>query len=231
MAAPVHNQVQNSTHQPIQQQPIQEHPTQEQHYMQQTQQPLQQIVQQPVQNLTQPPFQQPMQQIQQLQQFQQGAQQPWMQQPTAESPTQFSYPQDQNFPPATQISYQHQPLQLQTQATGRIEKSSILALYKYPQLAPARPQQEQQIGSNISSIESSLQPPQAANLPPGVMPGVQRSATMPVSSGSKNPFGRPAANGMAPHGDGGYHGYQESVDGSGRHSPDAFASLSARFVR
>ena len=57
---------------------------------------------------------------------------------------------------------------------------------------------------------------------------------MPVqlSSASRNPFqsatsNATAANGMEPGG--ARHVSQESVNG--RHSPDAFASLSARFVR
>lgn len=70
----------------------------------------------------------------------------------------------------------------------------------------------------------------------------QRSVTMPVqlSTGSRNPFQAATANSGMPNGLGPAagvyrHANQESVDGggyqNGRHSPDAFASLSARYVR
>ena len=126
--------------------------------------------------------------------------------------------QPQQFDP-----YQIQPLQ--PQQTGRIDKSSILALYNFPQLAP--PPLPNDPNAAPSSGSST------ANQPPGAKQG-QRSVTMPVqpSSGSRNPFqsataNANAANGMEPGGT--RHVSQESVNG--RHSPDAFASLSARFVR
>ena len=126
--------------------------------------------------------------------------------------------QPQQFDP-----YQAQPLQ--PQQTGRIDKSSILALYNYPQLAPPP------LPNDRNAAPATE--PSTANLPPGIKQG-QRSVTMPVqlSSGSKNPFHSAtgnvnATNGMEPGG--ARHVSQESVNG--RHSPDAFASLSARFVR
>ena len=151
--------------------------------------------------------------------------------------TAFSHQQDQPY-------NQTFPTPLQAQQTGRIDKSSIMALYNYPQLAPPPLR-------NIS--EDAVNPPQNPNDPPvpqyphGVVPKHgQRSATMPaqMSSGSRNPFQttaqtnsssnlalQPSTNrvGMS------RHVSQESVDmggfQSGRHSPDAFASLSARYVR
>ena len=122
-------------------------------------------------------------------------------------------------------SYQPQPLQ--PQQTGRIDKSSILALYNYPQLAPPP------LPSNPNASPS----PEASmtNLPPGIKQG-QRSVTMPVpSSGSRNPFQSATGNAKATNTSNGVepggarHVSQESVNG--RHSPDVFASLSARFVR
>ncbi|KAF6235715.1 hypothetical protein HO173_005910 [Letharia columbiana] len=119
----------------------------------------------------------------------------------------------------------YQPQPLQPQQTGRIDKSSILALYNYPQLAPPP------LPNDPSAAPSPE--PSIANLSPGIKQG-QRSVTMPVqlSSGSRNPFqsatgNANAANGIEPGG--ARHVSQESVNG--RHSPDAFASLSARFVR
>ena len=154
------------------------------------------------------------QQSQQPQFQQQHFSNPYAPQHSMTSPSQ----QSQHFDP-----YQAQPLQ--PQQTGRIDKSSILALYNHPQLAPPPLPNDP---NTAASPESSL-----TNLPPGSKQ-IQRSVTMPVqlSSGSKNPFqsatsNANAANGMEPMG--ARHVSQESVNG--RHSPDAFASLSARFVR
>ena len=133
-------------------------------------------------------------------------------------PTQFQAQQLQHPDP-----YQAQPLQ--PQQTGRIDKSSILALYNYPQLAPPPLPNDP---NTAASPEPAL-----ANMSPGNK-HVQRSVTMPVqlSSGNRNPFQSATSNanvtnGMEPGGE--RHVSQESVNG--RHSPDAFASLSARFVR
>lgn len=180
-------------------------------------------------------------QQQQVQPFPPNASQvlqnPYMIQSQQTNQTAFNYQQDQ---PYTQTF----PTPLQVQQTGRIDKSSIMALYNYPQLAPPPLR-------NVS--EDAVSPPQNPNNPPapqypqGVVPKHgQRSATMPVqmSSGSRNPFQttaqanpsssvalQPSTNGAGMS----RHVSQESVDiggfQSGRHSPDAFASLSARYVR
>ena len=163
---------------------------------------------------------------------QQQNQQPQLQQQQFSNP----YAPQHSMTDASQYSAQPQPQQsqqydpyqaqpLQPQQTGRIDKSSILALYNYPQLAPPP------LPSDPNAAPSPE--PSMANLSPGPKQG-QRSVTMPVqpSSGSRNPFqsataSANAANGMEPGG--ARHVSQESVNG--RHSPDAFASLSARFVR
>jgi hypothetical protein len=133
------------------------------------------------------------------------------------------------------------------QQTGRYDKQSILALYNYPQLAPAKPK-------GLSSIpEPAHENGQVQDISQGIQP--KRSATMPISMGSmhsaggtgmptsnRNPFmqnntaaapqqQQPAqAPGVMVR-----HVSQESVSinnlESGRHSPDAFANLSARYVR
>lgn len=160
-----------------------------------------------------------------------------MQQSAVPSQTQYisqNFQPTNNFPPQT----------LQPQPTGRFDKSSILALYNYPQLAPP-------VQSSGTAENAAVRPPPVIkndplpSLPEGAIPKpAQRSVTMPVqlSSGSRNPFhssngalGTGAAsqpiNGAATS----RHVSQESVDvggfQSGRHSPDAFASLSARSVR
>ena len=138
----------------------------------------------------------------------------------------MTYPSQYSSQPQPQQPQQFNPFQpqpLQPQQTGRIDKSSILALYSYPQLAPPP------LPNDPNAVPSPE--PSIANPPPGQ---AKRSVTMPVqlSSGSKNPFqtatgNSNVANGMEPGG--ARHVSQESVNG--RHSPDAFASLSARFVR
>jgi hypothetical protein len=121
--------------------------------------------------------------------------------------------------------YQSQMQGMMPQPTGRIDKSSIMALYNYPQLAPA----QQTPSPQSTEANNTSPPPQAAILPPGVK-SPQRSVTMPVAA-SKNPFaaaGNPSAAPVPPPQTNST--WRESMDG-GRHSPDAFASLSARFVR
>ncbi|KAL6716502.1 Protein gts1 [Lecanora helva] len=131
----------------------------------------------------------------------------------------------------TQSFNPFQPQPLLPQQTGRVDKSSILALYNYPQLAPPP------LPTNQTTIPSDT----AAEPTPGPeIKTAHRSVTMPVqlSSGSRNPFqtATPLQVGMNGHPPAGFrHASQESVDvgglQNGRHSPDAFASLSARYVR
>lgn len=146
------------------------------------------------------------------------------QQPFA-NPVQYSMQQPQSPQQYNQFS----PQPLQAQQTGRVDKSSILALYNYPQLAP--PPLPSDSGP---ASANEVPPPNQTTSPP------QRSVTMPLqlSSGSRNPFQSTTTNAATAQGNipGPYkHASQESVDvggyQSGRHSPDAFASLSARFVR
>ncbi|KAL8825831.1 MAG: hypothetical protein Q9191_004178, partial [Dirinaria sp. TL-2023a] len=125
------------------------------------------------------------QQQQQVQPFppnaSQAHQNPYLVPSQQSNQTAFNHQQDQ--------PYNHNfPTPLQAQQTGRIDKSSIMALYNYPQLAPSPLR-------NIS--EDAVSPPSNPNDPPksqyphGVVPKHgQRSATMPVqmSSGSRNPF-------------------------------------------
>ena len=136
------------------------------------------------------------------------------------------YNQPQTHTNAMFQQYQSPPLQ--PQQTGRIDKTSILNLYNYPQLAP----QSMPSGSESSAFAEA---PKSNAAPPP-----QRSVTMPLqmSSGNRNPFQTSTPTSSAPNGNppGPFrHTSQESVDiggyQTGRHSPDAFASLSASFVR
>ncbi|KAI4157710.1 MAG: hypothetical protein LQ342_008074 [Letrouitia transgressa] len=162
----------------------------------------------------------------------------------------FAHSQQQNpwqTAPQPQFSdpYQPQPLQpLQPQQAGRVDKSSILALYNYPQLAPP-PLSEISAHVDASSGPSSAETAAKNAASEAPKPLGQRSATMPaqLTPGSRNPFNTAATSNAAamarnaaaaPNGVS-RHVSQESVDiggyQNGRHSPDAFASLSARFVR
>ena len=186
---------------------------------------------------------QPQPQPQQTQQIQQV----WNQQPLQNNPQSFSpstQPHPQFVPSQSYFTQeQQQPYPLTPQRTGRIDKSSILALYNYPHLAPP-PLPQSSDPSNPNNTDTSpnpqLTPPanasRAINAPS--IAQNQRSVTMPASlaAGSKNPFlmaKSPEMAGDAGSGQGEARGRHVSVESmeSGRHSPDAFASLSARFVR
>ena len=142
------------------------------------------------------------------------------------------YPQH-SFTNPVQHETQRHLHSLQPQQTGRLDKSSILALYNYPQLAPTPLSNEPSKRINVTPDEHLM-----SNISPNLAP--QRSATMPIQSptGSRNPFQSTISSNsdtkMNPPSLG-RHVSQESVDiggfQSGRHSPDAFASLSARFHR
>jgi hypothetical protein len=193
--------------------------------------------QQPSQQQQIPENPQPAQQQQQQQQHQYTN--PYAPQYSFTDPAQYmgqnqqqSTQQYNQFQPQSSQSFNYyQPQPLQPQQTGRIDKSSILALYNYPQVAPPP------LPTDTASTPSAEQP--IPNVPLRVKP-TQRSVTMPVqsSSGSRNPFQVATATPIAANGNtqGMYrHASQESLDvgglQNGRHSPDAFASLSARFVR
>ncbi|KAL9582587.1 MAG: hypothetical protein Q9212_003207 [Teloschistes hypoglaucus] len=161
---------------------------------------------------------------------------PFMPQQSLNNQPAYQY---QQYPPQT--VYQFQPPQVQP--SGQFDKSSILALYNYPQLAPPP------LPNGTVSSENQA-PPLDSSTPSAAKPASkfvnQRSVTMPAQlvSGSRNPFHTSISNGAAANANSAApaipsglsrHVSQESVDvggfQSGRHSPDAFASLSARFVR
>lgn len=213
---PFMNVQQNMTASPISEQPVSFYSQQEQHLQPATQHIPQQ--RQPQQFPQNPSLQPPI--------------------PTTMQQTQISQGNFQYQQPPQQFNEFSPPLQ--PQQTGRIDKSSIMALYNCPQFAPPlnnisedsvlqSPQSNEPLGPQYTQAPQSRQP--------------QRSVTMPaqLASGSRNPFQSavPADPGssMAPplvsNGQGtSRHVSQESLDvGGGRHSPDAFANLSARYVR
>ncbi|KAF7193031.1 UBA domain-containing protein 3 [Pseudocercospora fuligena] len=183
---------------------------------QQQQQPVQQnpwaqAMQQPQQTAAPNPWQQQANQQYPPQQSQSGAPNPWDQQ--VQQQAQFQQQQPQLLPHQQQPGYVNFGQNYGQQGSAiKHDKSSILSLYNYPQMAPQRPLQTLPEDGTLQQ-----QPAQLEQVP-------QRSATMPVSmmSGNANPFGQPS------------HVSRESVDfqgfaGNGRHSPDAFSGLSARF--
>ena len=158
---------------------------------------------------------------QQTQPFQHfgAVQNPWQQQQMPFQETAMPN-QQQQFQQASQFGQPQFPSQ-----PIRHDKSSILALYNMPQLAPLRP------------LQTLQEDPTAAPPPEQQQPPPQRSFTMPVQqgAGSTNPF-MSAAPPQTMSTQGVRHVSNESVDfvgmgASGRHSPDAFAGLSARYMR
>jgi hypothetical protein len=215
------------------QQPPQGHATQQQNFPYQ-----QQVSRQQTSPFQQPqPFQQqqPSQQQQSFQQQQQSAlEQQQIYQQQSDPLPQLQFPSPASAPPQQQHLFQPPP-QNQQQNTFPIrhDKSSILALYNYPQLAPAR---------------TALSTPQESG---AVEPlTAKRAVTMPISpsagqaTGSMNPFaavappigthGHHAGGTAAIPANGFRHVSNESMDFggnmmmNGRHSPDAFSGLSAR---
>jgi hypothetical protein len=137
---------------------------------------------------------------------------------------------------------------LMAQQTGRADKRSILDLYNYPQLAPTPLQQQQAPQEQGGQAQS-----QSANQGWGDVQQQQRSVSSPLGAqvaGSKNPFAPSGVGvGQNPGGDSvgnmaqfnvPRHASQESVSiegggwhngNNGRHSPDAWGSISARALR
>ena len=202
----------------------QQNPWQQQSFMQQgpTASPAPMQAQQEYFAVQGQPQTQPQQQQQQQMPFQQpqpfspAPANPWQSpvQPQQQAGAQYQQPQPPQFQqPAPTVQPQFPP-----QPT-RHDKSSILALYNMPQLAPQRPLQTLH-EDPAAQMEQQQQAP-------------QRSATMPLA-GSMNPVGATAGPPPAGPPTGARHVSNESVDFQGlggRQSPDAFAGLSARYMR
>jgi len=176
---------------------------------------------------------------QQQQQQQQQTQNPFFQNNAHQQFTQYQQQQQ-----APQMQAQQMPEQFRQQTRpqmqqSRPDKHSILDLYNYPQLAPTPLQQVQQDqGQNVPQ-PPALDTQQPQSLTPGPMSA--------PAIGNRNPF---KSSGISPQSAGGVdslgamgnfppptqsrHISQESVDAgwqSGRHSPDAWGTISARSTR
>jgi hypothetical protein len=172
---------------------------------------------------------------------------------TQQQPPQQLY----NTQPQQQPQYQkyrQQTHPLMPQQTGKADKRSILDLYNYPQLAPTplqqtmqpqqlqqSQQQEQAQDGNLSMLVLTASQPQSQSV----------SSPLSAQAGSRNPFAMTGGNGVqnpggdtkggmgqfAPNQNGTRHVSQESMSidtggwMNGRHSPDAFGTLSARSMR
>ncbi|KAF2280945.1 ArfGap-domain-containing protein [Westerdykella ornata] len=209
----------------------------------------------------------PFGQVQALQQQQQGQMaNPYLvqTQPQQQAPNPFLNTQQLQGQQQQSGYQQHQqpPQQLgyQSQQPQQNIKSSILALYNYPQLAPQRPldQQQQQQGQNGTAAPGGT--PNAANTASSSTAASGPSGT--TAAATNNPFSAssiPTNTTSTPNNSStatplppsvpqrqmaavtststnGYgHVSHESVDFAGlmggRHSPDAFAGLSASFRR
>lgn len=165
--------------------------------------------------------QQPQQQMpnEQQQQFTQpfaGGHNPF--QPQPQQPQQTGMPQQQQSytsPLNSGLAPSNQPI--------RHDKSSILALYNTPQAATYRPLQTLPEDPSAGFSQQGMQQQQLG--------APQRSVTMPMQQ-STSPFGSAPPPVQSTQGI--RHVSNESVDfvgmgASGRHSPDAFAGLSARY--
>ncbi|CZR59854.1 related to GTS1-transcription factor of the Gcs1p/Glo3p/Sps18p family [Phialocephala subalpina] len=165
---------------------------------------------------------------------------------SSQSPPQQQSQQLFNF----QSQYRQQTMPLMAQPTGKADKRSILDLYNYPQLAPTPMQQHQQVSQQQEQAPAhNLAAPGAQN----AFQQQQRSVSSPLaqhSAGSRNPFassGGSTTQGtgdtvgqmptFAPIQNGSRHVSQESMSidtggwTNGRHSPDAWGSISARSTR
>lgn len=128
-----------------------------------------------------------------------------------------------------QPGLQPAPQPLAPQATGRVDKGSILALYNFSPPPPAiseQPQQQHQPNTVPAPSTGPTLQPQSTSAPQNPQP----------LGGSRNPFlssGQPGPQPQTRPQPFRSHSSQPSVDVSGfqngRHSPDAFASLSARY--
>ncbi|KAI6090531.1 ArfGap-domain-containing protein [Hypoxylon rubiginosum] len=140
---------------------------------------------------------------------------------------------------APQAAYQPPQPQPQPQPQ-RANTASIMALYNYPQLAPARPQTQGQSapGSGMNqTAQVSTQPQAPPQQPPSSPLSGNRNPFLnssAISAPSQAPAASPFASGNSNIAASSARSRESMTLGmemawnNGRHSPDAFASLSAR---
>ncbi|RDW92197.1 hypothetical protein BP5796_01591 [Coleophoma crateriformis] len=163
------------------------------------------------------------------------------------SSQQYGVPQQtQQYQPQGQYDqFRQQTYPAMGQQQAKPDKRSILELYNYPQLAPT-PMQQQQQQQQAEPNQQQSQAPNAGQVAPQIQQQQQANAfsnnLATHMAGSRNPFGAGMAAGgtqAQPARHAPRHASQESIsadsggwmNGNGRHSPDAFAGLSARSMR
>ncbi|KAG0652070.1 UBA domain-containing 3 [Hyphodiscus hymeniophilus] len=180
-------------------------------------------------------------QAQQSNPFFQNSQQQVTQQQMPQLTQQQALPQSYDFQGQQQAQFQQQRQQtfpLMPQQTGRADKRSILDLYNYPQLAPT-PLHQQQDQSEIQNAPAPSDAQQQTNLPnpvPAPMAGSKNPFMYSGGSGVQRPAGDAGMGAYAPAQQGARHVSQESLSvdtggWNGRHSPDAWGTISSRSVR
>ena len=183
-----------------------------------------------------------------------GYGQPLQQPPPQQQQHQFTHLPYTNHPqPQPPLPY------LQPQQTGRLDKTSIMALYNYPHLAPPQSQplasipeptavnhqQQQQDAQALSSPQFASTPLPTASSTTTTSPASTPGLGTGTAGKSRNPFlnmsSAPSPNPTGPQGTRqppsvARHASSDSLAvnqaafEAGRHSPDAFASLSARWA-
>ncbi|CAL3967437.1 unnamed protein product [Diplocarpon coronariae] len=154
-----------------------------------------------------------------------------------QSPQQiFGY--NQQYQGQRQLTHPQMP-----QKTLRADKKSIMDLYNYPQMAPtpAQPIVPPEQNQGQGQPQPNISRPQAAEQ--------LQQVSSPLVAGNNNPFAMSGGNAVQDPGDtmgpmgqfqpkqngGSRHVSKESVDAggwaNGRHSPDAWGSISARSMR
>jgi hypothetical protein len=163
-----------------------------------------------------------------------------MQSPGLQSQTPMQSPGLQSHNPfSTQVPVQQQQQQYYYQPQ-RPDTASIMALFGQPQPMTGQPlMAEAAQPPQPAPINTYMQPATAQSLPVSPVPGPPaRSATLPMTT-STNPFlsSTPKSAGPDPFATADRKVSRESMNlgydmawTNGRHSPDAFASLSARHV-
>ncbi|CAI4215227.1 unnamed protein product [Parascedosporium putredinis] len=147
--------------------------------------------------------------------------------------------QQTNNPFYTQTQYQQATPHSQAQGySQRPDNASILALFNYPQLAPQpapQPEQPHPQATAVNAVPASVFNPQQPRSVSTPLPGNKNPFTM--STGMTSPTVSSPLASKDIFAGAVTHGSRDSIalgldmaswSNSGRHSPDAFASLSAR---
>lgn len=173
---------------------------------------------------------------------------PFLQNSQAQQP--YDYQQQNQQQNQFQQPPRQQTFPLMAQQNGRADSRTILDLYNYPQAAPT-PQQPQQTQQDQMQAQNMAMPSTATyQQQPQLQPRSVSSPLVTQIAGNRNPF---MSNGGGVHssaGDsvgnmnpfpqvqnGARHASQESVNidaggwQNGRHSPDAWGTISARSTR